>query len=1143
MKIFLHYLLFIIFLKSSLQYDRCRQLTIKPFEPTQVNIDLGDINCLFFTFDNPSEGSIILKLAKSNSFTTYIYIYNNENDIFFDTYENEFKNFLYQIHIGEDIFKEKKLENMQRQRYYFIIYEKDFNFNDILTIYNDKFTQNNYYELNEIAKNEKKEYNFKYEYNFESPIIMHFRTISNKVQYLNYQFVNIKDDGLTSFYIYENDLEMNDYKEFIENKKENNNYIPLKADMNYYIKIITNGETNVIFDFMENKIMKISPFDIYEKEVISQNEYYFYIEKDLKNENDEYFNEFTVKLDSINLKNLIFDITTNTCNENKDEDIMKCFNYIDPSKKTYIKRDVNIPYIYHVYYSFNNQKYVIIKIESKNSLKHKQRFTIESSGGNDFIDNYSEKLFTDNKGYLYPVYLNVSISDINGENNKNKNRLLVVNTNVASAIKIFYNENTFRNENIDTYKSEYLEIDEFFYGFDFNQEKTKKLFKNIKYITILIYSPWESYPIYLQLTFINDNVNNFKYILDNERPKNTPLEINLKSTNEKYYFIGQYHRYSKNILFNEIVYGNITSKYKFFNNEDKISHIIYNETSRGYNFTNWTPIKGRIDIIELTCISPALIYMHSIEDQAVKINEIVLEKGSQNYIYLNNTHKYNLSISSELKQSTNINIEVFIVSKRENQSIDIKINDKDFNLDVNNGNNYLRYNTNDKSLESFIINGKGTATLIRIKIGVSIYEKKVAFYKEYIKTEENNKISKKIIINISNNNYKDVKLCYSARFEEEKYIHIPKNENCFVLKENEKTSLTMFNPWNKYLINKNKLYLDSDHYYFVIYTEDESAIPNLVFNSEEEFFEINNNLNENKFVNIGKTQNNIIKSSGKEDKTILIQFSPVKMNNNKSEDKYIIKSQYDEIIQEGKIYNKNNRTFVTYPDQLVDTFLQLDIQSDNKFDIKYSVISKTYNISEDKINDNYTIELVNSDKSSTLQFKPLFKKKDIDYSIYISFDEKIDLSSVPNLSNLESNNNNLYIFKKVINTENDIIKYELEPDVSSQIIKNKKWLINVLAKEKDKYNIELFYDIIEGGTGDSGNKEKKGKSKFTLYLILILAISIAAIIGISFGIYYLYNYNKYRKINLLLKDVDNFNLSMEDQSKSNRLINDEEGQI
>jgi len=74
-------------------------------------------------------------------------------------------------------------------------------------------------------------------------------------------------------------------------------------------------------------------------------------------------------------------------------------------------------------------------------------------------------------------------------------------------------------------------------------------------------------------------MDNFKYILDNERPNNTPLEINLKYTNEKYYFIGQYHRYSKNILFNEIVYGNIIAKYKFFNNNEKISYIIYNKTS------------------------------------------------------------------------------------------------------------------------------------------------------------------------------------------------------------------------------------------------------------------------------------------------------------------------------------------------------------------------------------------------------------------------------------------------------------------------------------------------------------------------------------------------------------------------------------
>jgi len=193
---------------------------------------------------------------------------------------------------------------------------------------------------------------------------------------------------------------------------------------------------------------------------------------------------------------------------------------------------------------------------------------------------------------------------------------------------------------------------------------------------------------------------------------------------------------------------------------------------------------------------------------------------------------------------------------------------------------------------------------------------------------------------------------------------------------------------------------------------------------------------------------------------------------------------------------------VVYPDQLVDCFLKLDIPNDNKFDIKYTTISNLFDISEDKINDNYTLKLVNSDKLSTLQFKPLFKKKDIDYSIYISFDERIDLSSVPILSNLKSDKNKIYIFNKVINSDYDFIKYELEPDISSLI--NKNWLINVLEKEQSKYNIIMSYDVIEGSKGGSSNGDKKEKSKLTLYLILIIIFSIAAIIGISFGIYYLY---------------------------------------
>ena len=144
----------------------------------------------------------------------------------------------------------------------------------------------------------------------------------------------------------------------------------------------------------------------------------------------------------------------------------------------------------------------------------------------------------------------------------------------------------------------------------------------------------------------------------------------------------------------------------------------------------------------------------------------------------------------------------------------------------------------------------------------------------------------------------------------------------------------MYNPWNKYLENNNKLYKDSDSYYLVIYSEDESIIGNLEFKDEEEFIEINSEIKEDEFINIDKTQNNIVKSSHKENQMILIQFSPISNNITDSEDdKFIIKSQFDEIIEEGKIFSKNNRTYIAFNDQMVDSYLLLDIHNNKKYDI------------------------------------------------------------------------------------------------------------------------------------------------------------------------------------------------------------------
>ena len=121
----------------------------------------------------------------------------------------------------------------------------------------------------------------------------------------------------------------------------------------------------------------------------------------------------------------------------------------------------------------------------------------------------------------------------------------------------------------------------------------------------------------------------------------------------------------------------------------------------------------------------------------------------------------------------------------------------------------------------------------------------------------------------------------------------------------------MYNPWDKYLINNNKLYTDNDSYYMIIYAEDNSFLGKLEFNSQEEFIDLNSELKQNELISFKNKQNNLIKSSKEQNKMILIQFSSKSNNNQVNEDKYIIKSQYDEIIQEGKIYNKNNRTYAT----------------------------------------------------------------------------------------------------------------------------------------------------------------------------------------------------------------------------------------
>ena len=263
------FIFFFIFVKYSISYP-CREITVTPYDSNKINIKKNTTNCVLFSFENKIEGNIILKLAKSNSFTSIIYIYESKSQIEFNSTLNEFINYNQSFHIGEEFYKEKKIENMTIQNYYFVIYEPYYNFDDELIIYNDKFNEKNYFEIKDIKNNDIKELNFKGDYTNDNPIILHFNTQNNNLKYLSYQIVQKISNEILSFYLYKNNLENINIIEKIEYSKGKGNYVEIENNKDYYIKIIMKGEFDLVLRFMESKILKITPDDIFVKEIISE---------------------------------------------------------------------------------------------------------------------------------------------------------------------------------------------------------------------------------------------------------------------------------------------------------------------------------------------------------------------------------------------------------------------------------------------------------------------------------------------------------------------------------------------------------------------------------------------------------------------------------------------------------------------------------------------------------------------------------------------------------------------------------------------------------------------------------------------------------------------------------------------------------
>ena len=90
--------------------------------------------------------------------------------------------------------------------------------------------------------------------------------------------------------------------------------------------------------------------------------------------------------------------------------------------------------------------------------------------------------------------------------------------------------------------------------------------------------------------------------------------------------------------------------------------------------------------------------------------------------------------------------------------------------------------------------------------------------------------------------------------------------------------------------------------------------------------------------------------------------------------------------------------------------------------------------------------------------------------------------------------------------------------------------MNVLAEEKNIYNVIMSYDLLKGG-------EKNGRT--VVIVILCIFIIIVIICGAAYATYYFLYKKKYAKDKELMEGINDVNLSMADASERESITDEE----
>ena len=591
---------------------------------------------LYFSFDNQFDSSDIIILAKNaHQYTTSMYFYESYESIKIGS-DGEYTNFIQEFDLSEKL---NYINSTNKCTYYIIIKDLGgFECKDLITIFNEKDTL----EL-------KEEQPFVIPMFFQNNLYT-FKFDGEKDELINLDINIFNTTFSQTIIIFKNDAEIMRVEKnkgiiTLNEEKEKGTYKIIISSTDE--KIYSNIKSSIILRKSISKVRQLEP----EKEIkfyySNSNDFYFYIDLDKYELNEENIITFKISHKAYKNKLLQYCYTKNMNFEKFDDEafINNMPNTKEESESSFNKLN-SLDIINHLYFSRTQQKeqnkksflliHCNVKIEEDEYYNPEEIDIFLSSQVStiDFSEKNKINEIINLKDYTPKIYkVNIPLKE-NQEDNKIS---YVFYTNFK--IQAIY-ENTMINS--DYNNEEIMQI----YALSYTKLKKEKGNSKVLYIKLFgaeqkINLKAESAEAEIYFTYSNSAI----------RPYKTISQQHL-NCGDSLYFIGSYSSLiSDSYFFLEEIYGKYDIYYRnqISENED---NILTNGNKKYLINSKIGNLSKTFDIIELKCKNPGYFNLHLLKNSIE--NNLVFY---QRQIAIVPKGKLEL-IPSKKKEQSKINIEI-----------------------------------------------------------------------------------------------------------------------------------------------------------------------------------------------------------------------------------------------------------------------------------------------------------------------------------------------------------------------------------------------------------------------------------------------------------------------------------------------------